>query len=42
MTIARAQYTSLVEIAVRYLPRMLHVLRTEGAGVLLRKLRRSI
>ena len=42
MTIARAQYTSLVEIAVRYLPRMLHVLRTEGAGVLLRKLRRRL
>lgn len=42
MTIARAQYTSLVEIAVRYLPRMLHVLRTEGVGVLLRKLRRRL
>lgn len=42
MTIARAHYTNLVEIAVRYLPRMLHVLRTEGMGVLLRKLRRRL
>ncbi|BCU05536.1 glycosyltransferase [Allochromatium tepidum] len=42
MTVARSQYTSLVEIAVRYLPRMLHVLRTEGVGVLLRKLRRRL
>lgn len=42
MTIARARYTSLVEIAVRYLLRMLYVLRTEGVGVLLRKLRRRL
>jgi hypothetical protein len=32
MTIVRAQSTSLLEIALRYLPRMLHVLRTEGGG----------
>lgn len=42
MSIARAQGASLVEIALRYLPRVLHVLRTEGAGVLARKLRRRL
>lgn len=42
MAIARAQGANLVEIVVRYLPRVLHVLRTEGAGVLARKLKRRL
>ncbi|NEX19350.1 glycosyltransferase [Thiorhodococcus mannitoliphagus] len=42
MAIARTQGANLVEIAVRYLPRVLHVLRTEGAGVLARKLKRRL
>ncbi|MBK1722505.1 glycosyltransferase [Thiocystis violacea] len=42
MAIARTQGASLVEIAFRYLPRVLHVLRTEGAGVLARKLKRRL
>ncbi|MGQ9660465.1 MAG: glycosyltransferase [Thermochromatium sp.] len=42
MISAHVHYASLVESAVRYLPRMLHVLRTEGAGALLRKLRRRL
>ncbi len=42
MTVARAQGASLIEITFRYLPRALHVLRTEGASILLRKLRRRL
>ncbi|MBK1719974.1 glycosyltransferase [Thiocystis violacea] len=42
MAIARTQGAGLIEITFRYLPRVLHVLRTEGVSVLLRKLRRRL
>lgn len=42
MTIARTPAFGLVESLARYLPRIWHVLRTEGARVLLRKLQRRL
>ncbi len=42
MTIARTLRAGLFDNLIRYLPRMLHVLRTEGARVLVRKLRRRL
>ncbi|WP_295404756.1 glycosyltransferase [uncultured Thiocystis sp.] len=42
MAIASNQGSGLLWIALRYLPRVLHVLRTEGASVLLRKLKRRL
>ncbi len=42
MATARTEGPSLLGITLRYLPRVLHVLRTEGSGVLWRKLRRRL
>ncbi len=42
MSTVPSRGASLREIAFRYLPRILHVLRTEGASVLVRKLRRRL
>lgn len=39
---ARTDSHGVIGVALRYLPRLLHVLRTEGANVLLRKLSRRL
>ena len=42
MSLSWTQTPEALEVTLRYLPRVLHVLRTEGAGVLLRKLKRRL
>ncbi|MFD2111112.1 glycosyltransferase [Thiorhodococcus fuscus] len=42
MTLMPTSGQSLFTVALRYLPRAIHVFRTEGGGVLLRKLKRRL